>query len=71
MNDEYEKLTVEQKEAMDNITLANIAELVKAVIVKMGVEFIAPLDPAKLDETISKAILNAARNRIKVELGEE
>ena len=62
MNTEVnETLTPEQKETLDVITLANVAELTKKVIAKMGVEFIAPMEPAKLDEAVSAAILAASR----------
>lgn len=61
MTIENENLNAEQKEALDTITLANTAELVKLVIVKMGLEFIAPLEPAKLDEAVSAAILAVVR----------
>lgn len=57
-----ENLTPEQKVALDTITLANVAELTKKVIGKMGVEFIAPMDAAKLDEAVSAAILAIVRD---------
>lgn len=40
----------------DTITIANTVELVKATVNKVGLEYIAPLDPAIQDEQISKAI---------------
>lgn len=38
------------------ITIANIETLVKETIKKVGLEYMAPLDPAIADEKISKAI---------------
>lgn len=45
----------------DTITLANTVELVKATVNKVGLEYIAPLDPAIQDEQISKAITAVVR----------
>ena len=39
------------------VTIANVIELVKAVVGKVGLEFQAPMDPSIEDEKISKAIL--------------
>lgn len=61
MTTENETLNAGQKEALDTITLANTVELTKLVIAKMGVEYIAPMEPAKLDEAVSSAILSVVR----------
>jgi hypothetical protein len=45
----------------DTVTIANTVELVKSTIDKVGLEFIAPLDPAIQDEHISKAITAAVK----------
>jgi len=38
------------------VALANAAEFIKQTIRKVGLEYIAPLDPAVQDEKISKAL---------------
>ena len=43
------------------ITMANVMELVKRTIAKVGLEYIAPLPEAIQDEKISKAITATAR----------
>lgn len=40
----------------DTVSIANTVELVKHTIDKVGLEFIAPMEPALQDEAISKAI---------------
>ena len=40
----------------DTVSIANTVELVKNTINKVGLEFIAPMEPALQDEAISKAI---------------
>ena len=40
----------------NTITLANAAELIEQTIRQVGLEYIAPLDPAVQAEKISKAI---------------
>jgi len=44
----------------DTITVANIVELVKGTISKVGLVYIAPLPEAVQDEKISKAIVSAS-----------
>lgn len=44
----------------DTITVANIVELVKGTISKVGLVYIAPLPEAVQDEKISKAIVAAS-----------
>lgn len=44
----------------DVITGANVVELVKHTISKLGLVYIAPLDESVLDEKISKAIVRKA-----------
>lgn len=46
----------------ETINIANIFEVTKAVIEKVGLEFMAPLEEAKQDELISKTILTFARS---------
>ena len=46
----------------DIITVANVTELVKHTISKLGLVYIAPLDESIQDEKISKAIVRKAKN---------
>lgn len=45
----------------NTLSLANSAEFIKETIRKVGLEFIAPLDPAIQAEKISKALTAHAR----------
>ena len=47
------------------ITVANIVELIKQTINKVGLEFIAPLTESIQDEKISKAILTQVKGEAK------
>lgn len=52
-------MTTENKSEVDVsciITNANIIELTKRTLAKIGLEFAAPLEPSVLDEKILKAI---------------
>ncbi|MNM18505.1 hypothetical protein D3C81_287980 [compost metagenome] len=40
----------------NTVSLANAVEFIKGTIEKVGLEFIAPLDPAVQNEKISKAL---------------
>jgi hypothetical protein len=47
------------------ITVANVTELVKKTVAKLGLEFIAPLDESIQDEKISKAIVARTKGTSK------
>jgi hypothetical protein len=47
------------------VTIANVIELVKAVVGKVGLEFQAPMDTSIEDEKISKAILARVKGGLK------
>lgn len=46
------------------ITIANAARFIRKTIEKVGLEYIAPLDPAEQAEKISKAINQKAQTSI-------
>lgn len=46
----------------DIITGANVVELVKHTIAKLGLVYVAPLSESVLDEKISKAIVRKAHH---------
>lgn len=52
----------EGKLIAETINVANIFEVTKAVIEKIGLEHMAPLDEAVQNELISKTILSFARS---------
>lgn len=51
----------EQKTIQETITAANVFELVKKTFDKIGLERMAPIEPSRLDEIISKSIVAQAR----------
>ncbi len=43
------------------VTTSNVFELVKASVEKVGLEYMAPVGPSRLDEIISKELLQVVR----------
>jgi len=46
------------------ITLANVVRFIRKTVDKVGLEYIAPLDPAEQAEKISKAVNHKAQSSL-------
>lgn len=45
------------------IATANVIEATRSTVLKVGLEYFPPVEPARLDEIISKVVTGAARGQ--------
>lgn len=51
-----------EKLISDTVTIANVVELTKHTLAKIGLVYLAPLDESVQDEKVSKAIVRQVKN---------
>lgn len=56
-------MTKEERYVAEAVTAANVFELTRCAIDKVGLEFMAPIEPSRLDEIISQQIVAATRGQ--------
>lgn len=54
-------MTKEESCVTETVTVANVFEVVRHTMDKVGLEYMAPVEPSRLDEIISQQIVAATQ----------